>query len=139
MIDLIIGYWEKHRFSVCQSVTGWRQNTGHNWVIPVPDGRKEGTRAPAECRKGMGPPAAANKPGLFPVPVGIGVSAAASYRNSSSAPIGARQIKTERRLPPPSTLALSKVFNRVTTSRRHDQPRCRCKDRIALYLRLTLD
>ncbi len=76
---------------------------------------------------------------LFPVTVGIGVSSAASYRNSSSAPIGTRQIKTERRLPPPSTPALSTVFNRVTTSRPPDQPRCRCKDRIALYLRLTRD
>ncbi len=28
MIDLIIGYWEKHRLSVCQSVTGLRSEHG---------------------------------------------------------------------------------------------------------------
>ncbi len=44
----------------------YRQNTGQNWVIPVLYGQKERTRAPKECRKGMGPSAAANPPRPIP-------------------------------------------------------------------------
>ncbi len=67
MIDTIIDDLEKKIVSL-DSNPSWvcRQNTGQNWVIPVPDGRKEWTRAPEECRKGMGPPAAVNKPAPIP-------------------------------------------------------------------------
>ncbi len=105
MIDLIIGYRENIVSLSANPSRVCGQNTGHNWVIPVLGGMKERTRAPEECRlDGIGPPAAANKSGLFPVPVGIGVSAAASYRVAEarrSVPDRSRWKGGCRRLQPP--------------------------------------